>query len=135
MPRTEVLVDGLDHPEGVAWDPASGALWAGGEVGQLYRIDLAARTWVEAARAPGFVLGLAVDGHGRVVVCCQGAHSLCVLDDGRVRTLRDGLTFPNYAAFGPDGTLWFSDSGTWGGEAGLVYRLSPDGEVAGSYYP
>jgi gluconolactonase len=129
MPRTEVLVDGLDHPEGVAWDPVSGALWAGGEDGQLYRIDLAARTWVEAARAPGFVLGLAVDGRGRVVVCCQGARSLCLLEEDRVRTLRDGLTFPNYPAFGPDGTLWFSDSGTWGGDDGRVYRLSPDGAL------
>ena len=35
--QMRVLVDGLDHPEGVAWDPRSGALWAGGEDGQLYR--------------------------------------------------------------------------------------------------
>jgi len=33
MPSIETLVDGLDHPEGVAWDPATGALWAGGEDG------------------------------------------------------------------------------------------------------
>jgi hypothetical protein len=31
MPATEVLVDGLDHPEGVAWDPEAEMLWAGGE--------------------------------------------------------------------------------------------------------
>src|SRR5438477_3100807 len=68
MPATEVLVDGLDHPEGVAWDPGAGVLWAGGEDGQLYRVDVDARTFVEAARAPGFVLGLAVDGRSRVAV-------------------------------------------------------------------
>src|SRR6476620_11867760 len=69
MPRTEILVEGLDHPEGVCWDPASGALWAGGEAGQIYRIDLAAGSAEEAARAPGFVLGLAVDGRGRLAAC------------------------------------------------------------------
>ena len=61
MPGIELLVDGLDHPEGVCWDPDAGVLWAGGEAGQLYRVDVEARTWDEVARAPGFVLGLAVD--------------------------------------------------------------------------
>ena len=37
--RIEELVDGLDHPEGVAYDPAADVLWAGGEAGQLYRIE------------------------------------------------------------------------------------------------
>lgn len=121
-----MLVDGLDHPEGVAWDPDAGILWAGGEDGQLYRVDVDARTWTEAARAPGFVLGLAVDGRGRVVVCCQGARSLCLLDDDGVRTLHDGFTLPNYPAFGPDGTLYISDSGTWAHDDGRVLRLGPD---------
>src|SRR3954465_12114921 len=125
MPATEVLVDGLDHPEGVAWDPAAHVLWAGGEDGQLYRVDVEARTWHVAARAPGFVLGLAVDGRGRVFACCQGAGSLCVLDEGAVQTLRDGFVFPNYPAFAPDGTLFVSDSGHWGSDDGRVYRLDP----------
>lgn len=121
-----MLVDGLDHPEGVAWDPHAGVLWAGGEDGQLYRVDVDARTWTEAARAPGFVLGLAVDGRGRVVICCQGARALCVLEDGAVRTLHDGFTLPNYPAFGPDGTLYVSDSGTWARDDGRVFRLGAD---------
>jgi gluconolactonase len=129
MPATEVLVDGLDHPEGVAWDPAADVLWAGGEDGQLYRVDVEARTWELAARAPGFVLGLAVDGRGRLVVCCQGAGALCVLDDGAVQTLRNGLVFPNYPAFGPDGTLFLSDSGRWGADDGRVYRVGVEGEL------
>jgi len=128
MPRLEMLVDGLDHPEGVAYDPRDGSVWAGGEEGQLYRVDPDARTVVEAARAPGFVLGLAVDGRGRVVVCCQGAGSLCVADDGGVRTLHGGLRRPNYPAFAPDGTLFFSDSGTWERNDGRVFRLSADNE-------
>jgi gluconolactonase len=129
MHAAEVLVDGLDHPEGVAWDPATGVLWAGGEDGQLYRVDLDARTWSEAPRAPGFVLGLAVDGRSRLVICCQGTRSLCVLADGVVSTLHDGFTLPNYPAFAPDGTLYFSDSGRWGDADGRVFRLGTDGEL------
>jgi gluconolactonase len=129
MPKTEVLVDGLDHPEGVAWDPASGVLWAGGEDGQLYRVDVEARTWREEARAPGFVLGLAVDGRGRVAVCCSGAHALCVFDGATVTTLHHGFTLPNYPAFAADGTLYFSDSGRWARDDGRVYRLSGDGTL------
>jgi gluconolactonase len=127
MPATEVLVDGLDHPEGVAWDPASGVLWAGGEDGQLYEVDIATRTWTEAPRAPGFVLGLAVDGRGRLAICCSGTGALCVLADDEVRTLRDGFTLPNFPAFTADGTLYFSDSGSWGANDGRVFRLGADG--------
>ena len=126
MPRTDVLVDGLDHHEGVAWDPVGHVLWAGGEAGQLYRVDLEGRTWSEEARMPAFVLGLAVDGRGRLAVCCG---ALCVYDAGAVRTLRDGFTLPNYPAFAPDGTLYVSDSGHWGRDDGLVHRLGPDGTL------
>jgi gluconolactonase len=129
MPATELLVDGLDHPEGVAWDPAAGVLWAGGEAGQLYRIDVDARTWTEGPRAPGFVLGLAVDGQGRVAICCSGTGALCVLADGAVTALRNGFTLPNYPAFAEDGTLYFSDSGTWGQDDGRVFRLAADGTL------
>jgi gluconolactonase len=130
MPALETLVDGLDHPEGVAYDPRADVVWAGGEDGQLYRVDLRNRAFEEHARAPGFVLGVAVDGRGRVAVCCEGAQSLCVLDDGHVRTLHDGLRKPNYAAFAPDGTLYFSDSGAWERNDGRVFRLSTDNELS-----
>src|SRR5262245_45508254 len=127
MPTIEVLVDGLDHPEGVAYDPREDVVWAGGEDGQLYRVVHRERTYALHARAPGSVLGLAVDG--RVVLCCEGAGSLCVLEGGAVRTLHDGFTCPNYPAFAPDGTLYFSASGTWKRDNGRVFRLSADGEL------
>jgi gluconolactonase len=123
----DVLVDGLDHPEGVAYDPASGALWAGGEEGQIYRVDLESRTYGEVARAPGLVLGLAVDGGGRVVICCPGDGSLSVWDGRVLRRVRDGFSFPNYPAFTPDGTLFVSDSGAWGRNEGRLWRIDPDG--------
>ena len=56
MSKIETLVDELDHPEGVAYDPRTNVVWAGGEAGQLYRVRLGDRTWEEHARAPGFVL-------------------------------------------------------------------------------
>jgi gluconolactonase len=125
----ELLVDGLDHPEGVCWSPADGVVWAGGEAGQLYRVDVEARTWEEAARAPGFVLGLAADGRGRLAVCCGDDGLLCLYEDDDVRVLHDGFRLPNYPAFGPDGTLYFSASGHWARNDGLVHRLAPDGDL------
>lgn len=130
--RARVLVEGLDHPEGVAWDPDAGVLWAGGEAGQLYRVDPAAGTAEEVARAPGFVLGVAVDGRGRLAVCASEDGSVCVLEDGAVRRVlthagREPLVLPNVPAFAPDGTLYVSASGIWGRDDGRVVRLDPDG--------
>ena len=42
LDRFQIFADGLDHPEGLAFD-ADGALWAGGELGQIYRIDARGR--------------------------------------------------------------------------------------------
>jgi gluconolactonase len=157
--RARVLVDGLDHPEGVAYDPARGVLYAGGEAGQIYRIGLPAdeiggspadeivRTTgdeiggspadeivrstavgaEEVARAPGFVLGLAVDGRGRLAVCVSSDGSLCAYDGERVQCVATGLTFPNWPAFAPDGSLYVSDSGTWTRNDGRLVRIDADG--------
>ena len=51
-----VFCDGLDHPEGLAFDNEQ-ALWAGGELGQIYRIDSTGLV-KEVARLGGFCLGL-----------------------------------------------------------------------------
>ena len=122
------LVDGLDHPEGVAYDPDAGVVWAGGEAGQIYRVTLAGEL-EEVARAPGFVLGLAVDGRGRLAICASADGSVCVYDGGEVRRVVNGLVQPNYPAFGPDGTLYVSDSGTWARDDGQIVRVDVDGTV------
>lgn len=130
MRRAETLVDGLDHPEGVVWDAAARVVYAGGELGQIYRVDLEARSAAEVARAPGFVLGLAVDARGRLALCVSEVEpSICVWDGEAVRVVAGGLVFPNYAAFAPDGALYFSDSGRWGRGDGRIYRLDPGGAV------
>lgn len=127
-----VLVDGLDHPEGVAYDHASGVLYAGGEQGQIYQVDVASRAFREVARTPGFALGLAVDGRGRLVVCDSEDAAVWVWDGGNlIRLLGDAgsrtLMMPNYPAFGPDGSLYFSDSGAWNEDVGAVIAVAPDG--------
>jgi gluconolactonase len=125
--RARVWVDGLDHPEGVAYDPAADVVWAGGEDGQLYRVR--DRGFEEVARAPGFVLGLAVDGRGRLAVCASSDGSLCGYDGDGVHRLVPDLGFPNWPAFAPDGTLYVSDSGDWGANDGRLVRIAPDGVV------
>src|SRR5918992_1314313 len=99
--RARVLVDGLDHPEGVAYDPEAGVVWAGGEDGQLYRVR--GDGYEEVARAPGFVLGLAVDLRGRLAVCASTDGSLCAYDGEAVHRLVPGVGYPNWPAFTADG--------------------------------
>jgi gluconolactonase len=123
------LVDGLDHPEGVAYDPGAGVVWAGGEAGQIYRVELEDPGFEQVATAPGFVLGLAVDGRGRLVVCASADGSVCLYDGNEVRRVVTDLVQPNYPAFGPDGTLYVSASGTWARDDGQVVRIGVDGAV------
>ncbi|HET8758228.1 MAG TPA: SMP-30/gluconolactonase/LRE family protein [Solirubrobacteraceae bacterium] len=122
-----VLVTGLDHPEGVAYDPEADVVWAGGEDGQLYRVPVETGVAEEVARAPGFVLGVAVDGRGRVVLCVSSNGSVCAWDGAHIQRVVAGLKFPNYPAFAPDGTLFVSDSGDWGGGNGRLMRVDVDG--------
>jgi len=52
LDRFEVFGTGLDHPEGLAFD-RKGILWAGGEQGQLYRIDRKGRRLGDRTDATG----------------------------------------------------------------------------------
>ena len=129
-----VFVDGLDHPEGVAYDHRSGVLYAGGEAGQVYAIRSGSRSATEIARTARFAHGLAVDGVGRVVVCDGLDGAVWVVTDGKAERFltsaggRD-LMMPNYPAFGPDGTLYVSDSGEWEQDVGAVIAVPPDGNA------
>jgi gluconolactonase len=124
--RVETLVDDLDHPEGVCWDPDARCLYAGGEDGQLYRVELDGRRGEEVARAPGQVLGVAADGRGRVVLCC-GKGGVLVWDGTAMQELMTDLTFANFPAFGSDGTLYVSDSGRWAENGGSVRAVPISG--------
>lgn len=130
----EVAVEGLDHPEGVVYDHLTQTLYAGGEQGQIYRIDLDQPIAVEVARTPGFALGMAVDGKSRIVVCDSADGSVWVLEGDRLRLVVDRvgdrkLSLPNYPAFAADGTLYISDSGAWKTDTGMVFAIRPDGST------
>jgi gluconolactonase len=136
LDRFSILAGGLDHPEGVAWDPLAGRVYAGGEAGQIYAIALDG-TCVTIAETGGFVLGLAVDGSGLVYACDVGRGEVVVVDpqSGSVETYArdDGTTSmraPNWLAFASSGDLYVTDSGDWGQGQGRIWRVDRAGRAA-----
>jgi gluconolactonase len=141
--RFRPLAGGLDHPEGVCWDPAARRVYAGGEAGQLYAIDLEGHV-ERVGDTGGFVLGVAVDGLGWVYACDVALGEVVRLDPrtGSVTTyLRettreddderssDHLRAPNWLAFDAAGTLYVTDSGDWGKGDGRIWRVTADGDA------
>jgi gluconolactonase len=125
------LVGGLDHPEGVAWDPR-GFIVAGGEAGQIYRIELDGG-WAEVTSTGGFIYGVTPSGSGDVFACDFGRTQVArVSPTGDVTPWTMGtpnrpLRVPNFAAFDDRGTLFVTDSGQWGADDGAVFAVAPDG--------
>jgi gluconolactonase len=124
----QILAEGLDHAEGVCWDPSRNCLWAGGEAGQIYRIGLDGTVVVDAVIAGGELLGLALDGVGNLYLCDVGNHVVWQWAPGNAPA-RFGpmIDYPNYAAFGPDVTLYVSDSGSFLEPTGSIVAIAPDG--------
>ena len=54
---TGFVCEGLDHPECVAFD-RDGTMYAGGEAGQIYRIDASTSEFQCIAQTGGFILGI-----------------------------------------------------------------------------
>ncbi|MHB8340175.1 MAG: SMP-30/gluconolactonase/LRE family protein [Mycobacteriales bacterium] len=123
----------LDHPEGVAVTP-DGTLYAGGEAGQIYRVDLADGQVRQVAAAGGFLLGLAADGDGFLYACNPGLGLVQRIDPGSggVSTWSAGATGrvlcnPNMPVFDEAGNLYVSDSGTFHGADGCILLVDPGG--------
>ena len=133
LDRITVLNGELDHPEGVAWSP-SGAVYAGGEAGQVYRISLDGEAEVVGSTG-GFAYGITLDARDRVYVCDFARAEVCrVHADGDVAVVSRGtperpIQVPNFSAFDDAGSLYVTDSGGWGENAGVVYRIAPGGET------
>ncbi len=134
LERFTELVGGLDHPEGVAWAP-DGRVYAGGEAGQIYATTLEGEL-AEVATTGGFIYGVALDGAGNLYACDFGRAQVArVSPGGKVETYSSGtadrpMRVPNFAAFDDVGNLYVTDSGEWGADDGLIYRISPAGETA-----
>jgi gluconolactonase len=132
LDRFTPLADGLDHPEGIAAGP-DGTVYAGGEAGQVYRVDDGSA--VEIGSTGGFLYGVALDAADNVYVCDFGRAQIArVTPRGGVTTYSTGiaerpLRVPNFAAFSDDGSMYVTDSGDWRGDDGLVFRIAPDGST------
>ncbi len=136
-----MFCEGLDHPEGLAFD-CEGQLWAGGELGQIYRISPVGKV-EEIAGLGGFCLGLTFSARQELWVCNSGLHALIRMDrSGRVQEIIENvsgtkLNTPNFSVFDQNGNLYFSDSGLWDHRNGCIYRLRPNGKsehFAGPFY-
>jgi gluconolactonase len=129
-----VFADGLDHPEGVTWGP-DGDVYAGGEAGQVYRIDAATRQPRELGSSGGFTLGVVADGDGCLYTCDPVNRCVQVFaPDGACRRYADGapdepIVAPNHLAFDSRGNLYVSDCGRWKQHDGRIYRIRPGGEA------
>ena len=125
------LAGGLDHPEGVTIGP-DGLVYAGGEAGQIYRIGEDGSV-TELASTGGLLYGVTLDGDLNVYACDFGNASVArITPSGDVSTYSTGtadrpMRVPNFAAFDDDGNLYVTDSGEWGADDGLIYRIAPDG--------
>ncbi len=132
--QLEIIANGIDHAEGICLSP-DGHLYVSGEAGQIYRIETDDSA-TEVASTGGWTLGLAADGEGFIYACDPAKHTVWRVDpnDGSTVVLSEGapgrpFKQPNWGAFGPDGTYYMSDSGTWKGRDGCIFVIGPDGRT------
>jgi sugar lactone lactonase YvrE len=120
----------LKHPEGLAV-AADGAIWCGGDGGEIYRIEPDGSGFELIASTGGFTLGLAFDRQGRLYTCDLG-HKIVFRLDPATRTLEEFATGGNGLAIGiPNfplvdaerGVLYVSDSHHFGTPGPGVWRF------------
>jgi gluconolactonase len=137
--RFEIFASGLDHPECVAFD-RGGNLWAGGEAGQIYRIDPTGKV-EPIASIGGFTGGIAFSPKDELIAC-NPAHGLLRIEQSgkwSVFASHAGshkMICPNFPVFDRRGHLYVTDSGQWKKHNGFLLRFSPDGSgeiIAGPF--
>jgi sugar lactone lactonase YvrE len=119
----------LDHPEGLCVDPRDGALWCGGEGGQVYRVSPDGREVRKVADTGGFLLGVTLDAAARRLYLCDLQNQAVIVVDERGAKLGElrapGLTLPNYCALSPDGRwLYVSNTVRAGGPGIWRFELA-----------
>jgi gluconolactonase len=130
--KFEIFAEGLDHPEGLAFE-AEGLLWAGGEAGQVYRMSSKGRL-EEVANIGGFCLGLTFSPDDVLYICNHKLHSIVRVEkSGRSSLFADWagkhkLQTPNAGVFDSDGNFYVSDSGEHFRRNGCVIRFDKNGK-------
>jgi gluconolactonase len=131
MALFEVFARGLDHPECVAID-RHGGVWAGGEAGQIYRIDPSGAV-TTVTTIGGFNAGIAFSPLDHSLHVCNAKLGLVRVDaDGRhalfaAEVEGHRIVCPNYPVFDRRGRLYVSDSGKWKQRNGYLLRFDADG--------
>ncbi len=129
--RFEIYANGLDHPECCAFD-RDGNLWAGGEAGQIYRIDPTGKTET-VANVGGFCCGVALSPDDEALYACvSGVGVVRVKKNGKIQVFathagEHKIVAPNYLLFDGRGRLYVTDSGNWMKRNGFLLRFDPDG--------
>lgn len=127
----ETYAEELDHPEDIAFD-SEGILWAGGELGQIYRVSGKGRV-EEVTTVGGFCLGLAFSATDELYICNSKLSSVIKVDKlGNSELFADHagphkLKLPNYGVFDSSGNLYVSDSGDWSTSNGCIVRFDRHG--------
>ena len=129
--RFSVFASNLDHPECLAFD-RDGFLWAGGEAGQIYRIDREGRAEM-VVQLGSFCAGLAFSPHDELFVCLAGVGIARLTRDGKHAIFASHvggrpLVCPNFGAFDAAGNYYVTDSGRWQQRDGRLLRFNPAGE-------
>ncbi len=124
---------GIDHPEGVCWDP-SGAIVVGTESGEVLWLHPDTGAVQQSVRvSDGYLGGVALDARGRAYACDTSTRSVNRADPatGTAEPYSHGpadrpFVTPNYPVFDRSGRLYVSDSGEWGKDDGCLVVIEPD---------
>jgi gluconolactonase len=108
-------------------------VYAGGEGGEIYAITLDGDV-EQRGSTGGSLLGLTVDGAGRIYACDAGRSEIVRLDpaSGEIQVYARGVSgedmdTPNVAAFAPDGMLYVTCSGE--DDRPEIVRVAPGGRT------
>ena len=134
LEKATVFAEGLDHPECIAYHP-DGSLWAGGEAGQIYRMDSEGQKVEEVANTDGFVLGITFSPDcSWLLICDLGNQCLMKLDmeTKELSTFSEGVAghkfnIPNYASFDSNGDVYVSESGAFREVNGKILKYDAQG--------